>query len=454
MVQCQCPTVRVCVGRLCRVECKRFSVCRPSQGSVRVGPTVPAVPPNEVATILATVDSAIVASTRRLLASVDAGPSVVTDRLQVASIVWSSPATTTPTSYCLGMRIKSHRPFRKWYARTTKRSTLQDFVRLDGKWPTEDHFAIEINHLLGRHALGEFDTYVELLPLRPKVARLYSDVTAIVQQVVPSADLATFEFQLSTSITIAVPRLGVEIGSKTAYFPNIPPKGLREVTRTIPKSRKPHPVVQFIDTVPEHVAFDHLEFFFDCRRYILPTVHDVMLRLLYRGLPIRSKFWFLQGDHPDIVSCEAPGCNGVETEEHLLFRCSRVQTVWGVLLPLWRQLTRQPIGWRDVVLGLRVDRVQGSSSEVECVKIVWTVLCSVILHRVWGTRNRWVFKGRALPPSHALVKVVLSVFASHLRFIELVWRTSEDRFQALKWFRHRMVGEEPTIPQFFTKNTP
>lgn len=139
------------------------------------------------------------------------------------------------------MELPFHRPFRQWYARTTKYSTLQDFVRLNGKWPTQDQFANEVNQLLSQNALSEFDTYVQLLPIRPKIVRLYSDLTALVQTLFPEIDLNSHVFE-TTSAAI-VPVCGVEIGSKIVHFPNIPSKFLREVTRDIPTAQKPHPVL-------------------------------------------------------------------------------------------------------------------------------------------------------------------------------------------------------------------
>jgi len=185
-------------------------------------------------------------------------------------------------------------------------------VRGDGRWPTEDQFVNDTNRLLGQHALSELDTYVQVLPLRPKVLRLYSDLTSVIRQLVPSVDLSTFDFFQFTLSTVPVPRVGLDIGTKTVYFPHIPAAGMREVARTIPKSRKSHPVTSFIDSVPEHIALDHLDYFVDCRRYMLPVVHDVMLRMLYRGLATRSKFCFLQDSDPTVVCCEVPGCYGVE----------------------------------------------------------------------------------------------------------------------------------------------
>jgi hypothetical protein len=168
-----------------------------------------------------------------------------------------------------------------------------------------------------------------------------------------------------------------------------------------------------------------------------------MLRLLYRGLPTRSKFWFLQASQPEVVCCEAPDCNAVETEEHLLFGCTRVHAIWRSLLPYWRQVTRLPLGWKQVLLGLPQDRLRLPSDQVDCIKTVWTVLCSVVLHHVWRTRNRWVFEQRDLPPVEASVKVILSVFASHLRYLERSWSTSQVKSSAFKSLRQRLLQVEP-----------
>jgi hypothetical protein len=127
----------------------------------------------------------------------------------------------------------------------------------------------------------------------------------------------------------------------------------------------------------------------------------------------------------------------------MLFTCNRVQLVWNELLPFWRRLVRHDVVWRDVVLGLRVERMVESSAHVECVKIVWTVLCSVVLHQVWRTRNRWVFENRAFSPTDAMVKIILSTFASHLRYLQRIWGTNQDKSRALKWFRNRLIECEP-----------
>lgn len=328
--------------------------------------------------------------------------------------------------------------------------TLQDFVRPSGRWPSMAEFESDINRILARGALGGFEDYVQLLPVRPKIVRLYQDLTSVVRQLLPSVDLTSFEFPAPDPDPVVVPVCGVERGTTTMWFPNVPARQLRELTRKIPEARKPHPVTQFFDEVPVEEAQAHLEFYFGCRRYLLPVIHDTMLRLLFRGLPTRSKFWFLQDSQSDIVCCEAPGCNGVETEQHLLFGCNRVQVVWSVLLPAWRRVTRTTLGWKQVLLGLSSNRLRLQSARADCVKIVWTVLCSVVLHHVWSTRNRWVFEQRDIPPSEVSVKVVLSVFASHLRYLERIWCKNEEKSAAITWLRQELLRSEPYASYYGT----
>ena len=50
--------------------------------------------------------------------------------------------------------------------------------------------------------------------------------------------------------------------------------------------------------------------------------------------------------------------------------------------------------------------------------LVWTVLWSIVLHQMWRRRNRSVFEQRVHFLSDATTKVVLTVFASHLRYLE------------------------------------
>ena len=46
-----------------------------------------------------------------------------------------------------------------------------------------------------------------------------------------------------------------------------------------------------------------------------PVQGDVWLRLLYRMLPVNSRFYYLQPSQPTAVCC-AYGCGAVETEHH------------------------------------------------------------------------------------------------------------------------------------------
>ena len=144
------------------------------------------------------------------------------------------------------------------------------------------------------------DTYVELLPLRSKIIRLYADVTGVVQQLLPDVDLHLFEFP--SIRRVQVPSV---VWDRSRYQDPLVPECAAQVPARshsdYPGITKVPPTSQFFGDVPEHKALDHPEFVFDCRRFMLPVVHDVMVRLLFRGLPTRSKFWLLQGGQPDII---------------------------------------------------------------------------------------------------------------------------------------------------------
>jgi Reverse transcriptase (RNA-dependent DNA polymerase) len=348
------------------------------------------------------------------------------------------------TKKCLGMPTLYHRPFRRWYVQATKRTTLSDFIGPDGRWPSFDEFSSQVNRLLGSNVLSEWGNYVQLLPIQPKVKKLYQELTSVIQALLPDEDLENYTFPVLPRVPI--PKCGVEVGDKTVWFPSVPTKHLRLITRFVPPERKAHPVVQFFDQVPNHVpdheALDHLEFFVDCRPYMLPVIHDVMLRLLYRGLPVRYKFWFLQGTEPDIICCEVPECQAVETEQHLLHSCHRVRRIWSKLLPLWRTLFGCTIGWSEILLSSRI-KTRSSHSTKGALHICWTVMCSIVLHHIWRTRNSWVFEQRKLPPVDASVKQILLTFASHFRYLDRLWRPNQEKRKELEVLKSHLLRIEP-----------
>jgi hypothetical protein len=348
------------------------------------------------------------------------------------------------TKKCLGLPTAYHRPFRQWYVHKTKHRTLYDFVGPDKRWPTLDEFATQVNRHLGSSVLGDWDDYVKLLPIQPKVRQLYKELTSVIQALVPGVDLENYTFPVLPRPP--VPKCGLEIGNRTAWFPSVPTKYLRQVTRYIPPERKTHPVAQFFDQaphlVPEQDALDHLAFFVDCRAFMLPVVHDVMLRLLYRGLPVRYKFWFLQGSQPDIICCEVPECHAVETEKHLLYGCQRVHRIWSKLLPLWRTLFRSSITWPDILFSSQA-KINHPSQSKDVFHICWTVMCSIVLHHVWRTRNSWVFEQRRIPPVEASVKQIMFAFASHFRHLERLWRCKPEKRQALGTLKSLLTRIDP-----------
>lgn len=330
--------------------------------------------------------------------------------------------------------------FRRWFARTSKKMTLYDFVGTNGLWSSMEEFSTQVNRLISRSVLGEWDKYVELFPIRPKIKRLYQELTQVVQRLVPDQDLVNFVFPALPRPQ--VPKVGIEVGTKCFYLTRIPPVRLRVITRTIITARKPHPVTQYFDQVPDHVAYEHSTYFMDCRRYLLPVVHDEMLRLLFRGLPVRYKFWFLQGSNPNVVCCETPDCQGIESERHLLFDCWRVRRLWSKLLPMWRVLFGTSLSWKDIVLCSQVSSsVYPRHSSI--LRVCWSVLCCIVLYQVWSTRNKWVFEQRQLPPVDASVKVVLSSFASHFRHLVRVFRYSPIDTASLKWIKKKLFEHEP-----------
>jgi hypothetical protein len=127
------------------------------------------------------------------------------------------------------------------------------------------------------------------------------------------------------------------------WFPNVPVKQLREVTRKIPEVCKPHPVIHFFADVPTEETSGLLQFpsipAHRCARY------DASVTVPWSANTVQVLI--LHSSQPDVVCCEAPNYHGVETEEHLFLSCGRVGAIWHSVLPGWQRIIGLALGSRS-----------------------------------------------------------------------------------------------------------
>ncbi|CAI5715639.1 unnamed protein product [Peronospora effusa] len=72
------------------------------------------------------------------------------------------------------------------------------------------------------------------------------------------------------------------------------------------------------------------------RMVLLSIFEDLQCRLMFRFLPVRSRFWFLKATIPNIRHCVRNGCGAIETEQHL-FSAAPSRLSSGVMYSVWHQ---------------------------------------------------------------------------------------------------------------------
>ncbi|KAG9412904.1 hypothetical protein AC1031_015795 [Aphanomyces cochlioides] len=130
-------------------------------------------------------------------------------------------------------------------------------------------------------------------------------------------------------------------------------------------------------------------------RYPTRVQADVWWRILFRMLPVNSRFFFLQDTNPSIIECSFPGCSAVETIQHILFDCKFVKPVWN-----WHQAAWRPFEW---------------VSHFSVIRRLWVLLVSSLLRDFSIHRNRTKFEGKTVPYIQAVKEVSLVSWTANIR---------------------------------------
>ncbi|KAG9398175.1 hypothetical protein AC1031_014777 [Aphanomyces cochlioides] len=133
-------------------------------------------------------------------------------------------------------------------------------------------------------------------------------------------------------------------------------------------------------------------------RYPTPVQADVWWRILFRMLPVNSRFFFLQDTNPSIIECS------------FLF----VKPVWN-----WHQAAWRPFGipftWNTII---NLDEFAVSEewvSHFSVIRRLWVLLVSSLLRDFWIHRNRTKFEGKTVPYIQAVKEVSLVSWTANIR---------------------------------------
>ncbi|KAL7680338.1 hypothetical protein Plhal304r1_c066g0153421 [Plasmopara halstedii] len=151
------------------------------------------------------------------------------------------------------------------------------------------------------------------------------------------------------------------------------------------------------------------------RKILLPVYEDLQYRLAMRLLPVRSRFYFLQEAHPQIIYCIRDGCSAVETERHLFFECVLPSELWSVVFRDWSSFFTYTPKWIDIVLGRRPTPTDEWKEHIGMLGDLWQIMRAIVLHFVWTVRNDCLFRQRAPTPLLPALRVIYTTFSAHVR---------------------------------------
>ncbi|OWY93699.1 Pol Polyprotein [Phytophthora megakarya] len=101
----------------------------------------------------------------------------------------------------------------------------------------------------------------------------------------------------------------------------------------LPLDPKRHPICKDFNATTSDDVIKFAQFSKQQRQLVLPIYDDLQSRLALRLLPVRSRFWFLSEQIPNIQECPHEQCRAIETT---FFDCEHSKELWDVLWENWR----------------------------------------------------------------------------------------------------------------------
>jgi hypothetical protein len=299
----------------------------------------------------------------------------------------------------------AQRHFRLHFARSSGITCLFDLLDAESLWPSCWTFVRRfLDHEARQQALGTQLRWLQ---------RLHAELSQIYSRVMAGVTL----LELREGHRTQLPLVGVQVNNKLAKFPYLQRKQLRLVVTGVEESRREHPLLQH-STNPRA---DELQRFLHCQAEFkgsaLPVYEDLQLRLSFRMLPVKSRFWFLQGSNPRVQFCELPDCEEIETDRHLFLGCSGAAAVWRTVWSDWRCFFSSPLTWNVIALPHRIQLRSQWEHLAHPIGALWNIVRLITIHSIWTTRNRYVFENVRPPSRLSAVTTIYSTFSAHFRFL-------------------------------------
>ncbi|KAL7678439.1 hypothetical protein Plhal304r1_c112g0176321 [Plasmopara halstedii] len=302
------------------------------------------------------------------------------------------------------MVAEPQRSYRQHVANAFQIRSLSDFLCPDGTWPDVDTFAR--SHIDYRYTV--VPAYQQYKWLRV----LHIEATQVIQRLLGLCETSSLVLIANNTEIPRAPYVGIPVARYRV-----------EATNT----EETHPIQLHHDRA---TADDIKRFARLCKRLrkiLLPVYEDLQYRLAMRLLPVRSRFYFLQEAHPQIIYCIRDGCSAVETERHLFFECVLPSELWSVVFRDWSSFFTYTPKWIDIVLGRRPTPTDEWKEHIGMLGDLWQIMRAIVLHFVWTVRNDCLFRQRAPTPLLPALRVIYTTFSAHVRAYMRRSQSEEDQ---------------------------
>ncbi|CAK4104621.1 unnamed protein product [Aphanomyces euteiches] len=167
----------------------------------------------------------------------------------------------------------------------------------------------------------------------------------------------------------------------------------------------------------------HLRQFQRHVKLVTPVVANLMWRIVYRILPVKSRMYVINPNDPDIIKCIYPNCNQVETTKHALFTCSKVRPIWSQIQRMWNPLNIR-LNWDTLIHMNYTSRNQTETPPTAAVGQFNTqminglcyMLNAITCTEIWTLRNKYLHQEQQWPPTHVIIEIILMKWCSHIRW--------------------------------------
>ncbi|EGZ12670.1 hypothetical protein PHYSODRAFT_517553, partial [Phytophthora sojae] len=148
---------------------------------------------------------------------------------------------------------------------------------------------------------------------------------------------------------------------------------------------------------------------------LLPVYDDLQMRIALRLLPVRSRFWFLKQQIPDVQQCPYPNCTSIETTKHLFWECPHSTRTWQLMWEDWSIFFTSNLSWTSLILPHKLRVNKRWCSHQDAILRLWNVLRCATLHHQWTKRNYICFEDGEPDPMPTAISRIHSAFCCHYR---------------------------------------